>query len=136
MTGKAGEREGGWYALYQMSYRWPCNVKRNVKSHFGARAETLTEAGGLGRVPLAQLGAVTDVSALQDEAVVAAVMEHRALHRLPRRLHRHPAILQGRPHPRAQQHWERGQGGERDTQLERGNHTATETGVIHYLYTC
>lgn len=67
---------------------------------------TLTEAGGFGRVPLAQFGAVADVSALQHEAGVAAVVEHRPLHRRPRRLGRHAAVLQGRPHPRTQQHCE------------------------------
>lgn len=68
--------------------------------------ETLTEAGGFGGVPLAQLGAVADVSALQHEACVAAVVEHRALHRRPWRLGRHAPVLQGRPHPRTQQHCE------------------------------
>lgn len=67
---------------------------------------TLTEAGGFGRVPLAQFGAVADVSALQHEAGVAAVVEHRPLHRRPRRLGCHAAVLQGRPHPRTQQHCE------------------------------
>lgn len=71
-------------------------------------AGTLTEAGGFGRVPLAQFSAMADVHALQDEAGVAAVVEHRSLHRRPRRLGRHAAVLQGRPHPRAQQHWEPG----------------------------
>lgn len=71
-------------------------------------AGTLTEAGGFGRVPLAQFSAMADVPALQDEAGVAAVVEHRPLHRRPRRLHHHATVLQGRPHPRAQQHWEPG----------------------------
>lgn len=65
---------------------------------------TLTEAGGFGGVPLAQLGAVADISALQHEASMAAVVEHRALHRRPWRLGRHAAVLQGRPHPWTQQH--------------------------------
>lgn len=65
---------------------------------------TLTEAGGFWGIPLAQLGAVADVSALQHEASVAAVVEHRALHWRPRRLGGHPAVLQGRPHSWTQQH--------------------------------
>lgn len=65
----------------------------------------LTEAGGFGGVPLAQFGAVGHVPALQDEAGVAAVMQRGALHRWPGRLGHHPAVLQGRPHPRAQLHW-------------------------------
>lgn len=67
---------------------------------------TLTEAGGFWGVPLAQLGAVADISSLQHEASVAAVVEHRALHRRPRRLGRHAPVLQGRPHPWTQQHCE------------------------------
>ncbi|TNN31190.1 hypothetical protein EYF80_058658 [Liparis tanakae] len=44
-----------------------------------------------------------------DEAGVAAVVQYRALHRGAGGLHRHPAVLQGRPHPRAQQHWRTGE---------------------------
>lgn len=73
-------------------------------------SETLTQAGGFRRVPLAQLSAMADVSALQDEAGVAAVMEHGSFHGGPGRLRRHPAILQRRPHPRAQQHWKQEEG--------------------------
>lgn len=67
---------------------------------------TLTQAGGFGRVPLAQLSAMADVSALQDEAGMAAVVENGSFHRWPGRPRRHPAVLQRRPHPRAQQHCE------------------------------
>lgn len=79
--------------------------------------ETLTEAGGFRCIPLAQLSAVADVSALQDEASMAAVMEHCPFHRWSRRLHRHPAILQGRPHSWAQQHWK--PDGEQERERER-----------------
>ena len=59
---------------------------------------------------------MADVSALQDEAGVAAVMEHRPFRWQPDRLRHHTAVLQGSPDPRAQQHFEnRGQGGDRDT---------------------
>lgn len=64
----------------------------------------LTEAGGLGGVPLAQFGAVGHVAALQEEAGVAAVVQRGALHRGPGGLGRHPPVLQGRPHPWTQQH--------------------------------
>lgn len=67
--------------------------------------ETLTEAGGFRCIPFAQFSAMADVSALQDKAGVAAVMEHRALHGWSRRLRHHPAVFQRRPHSRAQQHW-------------------------------
>lgn len=69
-------------------------------------ASVLTQAGGFGRVPLAQFSAMTDVSALQDEASMAAVMEHCPFHWWPRWLRHHPSVLQGSPDPRAQQHWE------------------------------
>lgn len=90
--------------------------KLSVKSHLVTLAQTLTEAGGFRRVPLAQFSAMADVSALQDEAGVAAVMEHRPFHWRPGGLHRHPAVLQGSPHPRAQQHWEPDGEGDRDTE--------------------
>lgn len=65
----------------------------------------LTEAGGLRGVPLAQFGAVGHVPALQHEASMAAVVQRGALHRGPGGLGRHPAVLQGCPHPRTQLHW-------------------------------
>lgn len=65
----------------------------------------LTEAGGFRGVPLAQFGAVGHVPALQDESGMAAVMKRGALHRWPRWLRHHPAVLQGNPHSRAQLHW-------------------------------
>lgn len=69
---------------------------------------------------------MADVSALQDEAGMAAVMEHRPFDRRPGWLHRHTAVLQGSPDPRAQQHFEnRGQGdreGDKDTVRKRYYH--------------
>lgn len=65
----------------------------------------LTEAGGFRCIPLAQLSAMADVSALQDEASMAAVMKHCPFHWWSGRLHCHPTVLQGRPHSWAQQHW-------------------------------
>ncbi len=62
-------------------------------------------ADRFGWVPLAQLSAVSAVSAYQDETLQTAVVQYRALHRWAWRVNRHTAVLQRRPHPCTRQHW-------------------------------
>ena len=77
---------------------------------------------------------MADVFALQDEAGMAAVVENGALHRWAWGLHRHPAVLQGCPHPWAQQHWEFGREGEEDIIKKLQKAFFGEDKVI-YIYT-
>lgn len=57
-----------------------------------------------GRVPLSHFIAMSGVSPNQDEARQTAVVQHGALYWRPQGPVRHPAVLQGRPHTRTQQH--------------------------------